>query len=348
MKTLSKFLLGALALGMHASLANAQTTRLNSYDDLVQKVSAAEEKIAAPAAAAAPAVNCCPTVDCCNSCDNNCERGHFYGMWESVVVTPHFTRNDAFNGDPNTTFTQLEWDMKYSPRFELGYLAAGDRLGFRMRYWHFDNDQSLTASSGDVEIIISDDPEIDLQTDGNVDINHELKLRVLDLEAMKRNGGLLFSGGIRYARMDQNFRATDIDNFVSSEHDFEGVGPTVALEGRHRLGNGSLTLFATGRGSVLFGESNWTASDAVDALFRTNDGDVLPIGELQLGVDWSRETRRGGLAFLRVALEGQYWISAGSGMKTDLGTSSNDGGVADPQEPDMGLIGFTIGAGFAR
>ena len=77
---------------------------------------------------------------------------------------------------------------------------------------------------------------------------------------------MLFSGGLRYAHLAQNYNAfllasaTNVNNGnlfnesggITSGHSFNGAGPTIALEVMRKLGDSGFALYAGARGAVLF------------------------------------------------------------------------------------------------
>ena len=95
------------------------------------------------------------------------------------------------------------------------------------------------------------------------------------------------------------------------------------------------------RGSVLFGDGKMASSTQEDLLLAnqfvtlrssTRD-DLLPIGEVQIGAEWTRRLYYGGLLYFRGAFEGQYWAGVGN-------ATSEDG--------NLGFLGFsaTLGLNF--
>ena len=71
--------------------------------------------------------------ECCDTC---CEGGWF-ARAEAVVVQPVFSRNVAFTLedpiaplDESIVDIEHDWDLKASPRFELGYLNPCTSFGW--------------------------------------------------------------------------------------------------------------------------------------------------------------------------------------------------------------------------
>ncbi len=184
---------------------------------------------------------------------------------------------------------------------------------------------------------------------------------VLDLEFLKKDidceGGLTASAGLRYVRMDQYLKARNItpagvlaagvSQEASSRHDFEGIGPTVSAEMLKRFDCSNWGMFINVRGSILYGESNTHYQDAPrvtpNALasrgIDRNDQDIIPVGEIQLGLDYRRPSDCHE-PFLRVALETLYWMNGGS-----ANAQENVIEAGNAKESDMGFLGITIATG---
>ena len=182
-------------------------------------------------------------------------------------------------------------------------------------------------------------------------VGHSLEMHVVDIEGTLQQafdwGTLLANAGIRFARLEQNFAATEVGGsgaFIHSHHRFNGVGPTVALTATRNIGESGLALFATGRGAILFGDRQLhIEEDGGDISNIGGFEDFVPVLESRIGVSWTKTLRGCAQFFVQAAFEGQAWLGAGSAW------SSNDvyGGLY-PNDADMGLVGFALNAGFSR
>jgi hypothetical protein len=120
----------------------------------------------------------------------------------------------------------------------------------------------------------------------------------------------------------------------------EGIGPTFAIETRRPLGT-NVSVFANARGSLLFGQNKATFAGGEDldlttpfrTAYATSQDDVLPIGEIQLGGEWTSIARAWGQVFVWGAFERQLWSGAGN---------------ASTLEGNLGLVGFSFGIGLLR
>ncbi len=337
-----------------AGTARAQSVSAVAYSDMMQRLNALEAR-------QADLENIALSGDCgASSCDP-CIQGGWYFLYENVIVKPHFTRDAAFYvvddiANTNDSYREVpfDWDYSYSPRFELGYISTDCCLGGRIRYWHLD--ESTTLSQDVAENVHAgfagpDGTDVNIdETSGVITASHSINLDVLDLEATAVRGNFTYSGGVRYMAMNQQYVAfhTDDPSGIRARHDFEGFGPVVGIEGFFPSRWCNISFFTRVRGSMLYGDSslhaqtNETPPNVVD---RSVNSDLIGIGELQIGLDWRRELAYSTF-FVTAALEGQYWLSAGTGQPGLI----NDGDVANYQDEsaqnaDMGFVGATIGLG---
>ncbi len=294
-------------------------------------------------------------------CDPYCDPcccSEWYVLYENVIVRPYFTRNNAYvldspDGIDGQEAVEFEWDWCYSPRIEIGWNGSCG-LGVRGRYWYFDDDTTLHAEEEDANIaaMFAEDSNNDIGFDFSSDarFKHSLRLKVLDIEATYKRSNLIYSAGARYAHMKQRYEGFDFDFDLGLEakHYFEGIGLTAAVEFMQPCYCG-FSVFTKARGSLLYGHSAWRAfSDLGDAeISNSSDRDVISVGELQLGIDWRRNFADCISAYLRFAIEAQYWANAGAG-----GPGSNaifdEGNYQNthPQDSSLGFIGFNIAIGF--
>lgn len=291
-------------------------------------------------------------ADCCSN---------WYVQYENVIVKPHFTRNNAyFLEDPpgivGQTAVQFDWDFCYSPRIELGWNSNCD-YGARVRYWHFDQDNTLHAKdpNGDIASFFSEDSsnqDIGFSRTTEAVFTHDLKVKVFDLEGTVDWCHWIYSAGFRYAKLEQRYVGQDLEengNTMISTHDFSGWGLTMAAEYLKPIKCG-FSVFSKMRGSLLYGESSWLAYNpaptAQDQLYTHTDNDLQAVGELQLGIDWRKCFCGDKIGFIRIAAEAQYWANggaAGPGCNAvyDEGNYQN----SHPQDSGLGFIGVNVAFG---
>jgi hypothetical protein len=170
------------------------------------------------------------------------------------------------------------------------------------------------------------------------------------------------SGGIRYAHLAQDYAAGSASAFpfggstqifdtldlLLFSHNFNGAGPTFAVEGHRQLGHTTFALYGSVRGAVLFGsahqrlfqgglEHNGSIGTSLGAV--TDADSVLPVGELEVGAEYGHcfgPVR----AFAQLAFVGQVWFGAGNASNSD-GVFTN----GSANSTNLGLVGLTVRAG---
>ncbi len=175
----------------------------------------------------------------------------------------------------------------------------------------------------------------------------DLKLQTLDFEATQRvelrRTTFNFAAGVRWADIESRLYSLTfdpgnvaIDDYgVSSE--FEGWGATFAAGLNRKLGGNGLSLVANTRVSAMVGESDVFVLDPGAGTFSIDDrSSGLYIGEVLLGLQYSRQMRCGAEFAVRGTWEGQYWT--GMPLATRMGENFTD-------SDQMFLDGFGIGMG---
>lgn len=149
------------------------------------------------------------------------------------------------------------------------------------------------------------------------------------------------AAGIRYAQMEQTYlgsltnAAGNQQGTIDYRHDIEGVGPTLYLRAQRPLGYG-MALFGSARGALLFGQStselnsveDLDLDDQLTTQRRTGRDDVLPIAEMQVGVQLLPPSGTVWHPYFHVALESQYWGGVGNASSEDGSMGFFGGNVA--------------------
>ncbi|MDH3719669.1 MAG: Lpg1974 family pore-forming outer membrane protein [Planctomycetota bacterium] len=301
----------------------------------------------------------CDAVGCADIDCESCFGCGFYGGFAFVWMRPRFDQNAAIVIDPvpGNTVVPFSYDREITPRAWFGYQNA-EGGGLRVRYWEFD----AAANTEVYSPIPAATPAFlfvygasgNLARNAFADVgetmtsDHALELTTIDLEATQRfhwhNIDLLAGLGLRYAQMDQVGQAivTDgagaLSESVHNDHDFEGIGPMISLEIVRPLLSDRFSIYGSLRGSILLGDAsqritevkNGGADMVTDVV---NQDDILSIGEIELGLQFSRPWGDSAVVFIRGGYEGQVWWGAGG--PTD--TASN-----------LGLDGVSLSLGIYR
>jgi hypothetical protein len=160
-----------------------------------------------------------------------------------------------------------------------------------------------------------------------------LEATTLDLEgtyeAQLKKMELLVSGGIRYARADQQYHARVIGVIPASldwEREFEGIGPTLGATGRLPIGESGFYVTGNARLSFLFGEKTLTRRVVNDmspnptppVVALNNADEVSGTYATGVGVGWRRHGKLLD-SFAEATYESQLWTAGGSPTLTFLG-----------------------------
>ena len=288
---------------------------------------------------------------------------HWLAGADLVLLRPFFSHNPAFTvmqadgaSFENFTDTNFTYDLAMSPRIWLEYRSADD-LGVRTQFWQFDQGSNAATTSppanGFGRVIPPTFDGVDISTTIPTDrfiADSALNAYYIDAEVTKRGSfacwDVVGSAGLRYASVEQRYTAQlrtgpgTLAGLLNLQHRVQGIGPTLAIETRRSLFDG-LTLFANGRGSLLFGQSQATFIGGEDldlatpfhTSYRSSQDSLLPIGEMQLGGEWWSPASSLGQLFVRSALETQFW--------NGVGNASSENG-------NLGLIGFSVGVGIVH
>ncbi len=188
-----------------------------------------------------------------------------------------------------------DYDAEVSVRFWLAW-DNPNGVGLRMRYWTYDNGTQML------------DPFVGVAT-----IANGLEADAFDLDATIRGSvgctEFQLAGGVRYGRL-QNDLSLAIPNLFTGalEAEFEGIGPTIALNVSRPIGYRGLSLVGGVRGAWLYGETDLEAGAVgVGSLALEAREHMMQVWEIQLGLDWRRTTARGRQVFGQLLLEAQAW-----------------------------------------
>jgi hypothetical protein len=256
-----------------------------------------------------------------------CPSSNWYVGFDLPVLKPHMgTLGAEFLGHPAVDVTP-DHDFQASPRIYMGWDNA-EGLGVRARYWTFDSDATLAFPQ-----------------DGNHDFfgpdsgtQSWLGADTFDFEATQRGclGNLQFqlAGGFRYANMETGVGIFGAGQTAGINMDFEGVGPTVAIDVRRPFGSRGLALVGSARSSWMYGETDISGAGAFAGPVAVYaDDHMMQINELSLGVEWSRCLARGGKVSVAALWESQAWEWAP---------------VAGLIHQDIGLTGPTFTVSYMR
>ncbi|QDT62814.1 Lpg1974 family pore-forming outer membrane protein [Calycomorphotria hydatis] len=278
--------------------------------------------------------------------------------FDFVFLKPRFGRNDAFFMEDPTAGTGQNYALHHD--FKTGWrvwaeLVGDDDFGGRVRWFTFDqaaeryeytanatstytvrlNDQFANpTNTGDIFVLPA-------SAGDNIRVSGGLDVDVFDAEMSQRirMNNWLFNvgGGFRYGKVtqDSNVTLSDAGGVIASSqsnNSFHGIGPVAFAEMRRPIGCSGLSILANVRGSMLYGDHKDSIvnfdSTAVTTTqqYHTNNQDLIPIAEMQLGVEWSVWLSNISVFSIQVAWETQTWFGTGNTRTRD---------------DDLGFDGFT-------
>ena len=297
-------------------------------------------------------------------CQPCCPQGGWVGGVGVYVLKPHWTTNPAFatnvtvGGVALDSQTDFQYSYYATPLVWFGFVGECG-LGARTRFWLFDQSSTTSLNNDGNATFISAAPLNYLNsssTAGDVlTFTSSLDMDVVDFEVTQTfELGLMegqLSAGGRYTRIEQSYShvespLTALDDAVLSEQAFNGFGPSIGAEVRRAVGYNGLSLYANGRGSILFGRS-WQQATNINNNAVTNFGsyanwDVVPTLETEMGALWQLDTARGRW-FLDAGVVGIAFLGAGNAANNQLLINSTDD-QAD-KNAALGFFGFKLAAG---
>jgi hypothetical protein len=349
-----------------------------------------------PATCCPAASSCEPKVPCLTNSggDSGCgcdHRGGIVGGVGMYWLQPYFSNNPSYGvvsvpagfnttaATSTTSHVDVSHNMDVAPEIWLGYIGDNG-FGFRARWWYFRQDTSQSLTSGASPLTGSDNLTsaalsaaplgVGVEADNasgpfSFSVTTKLQLQVWDFEALQdiqvAGFDLLFSGGLRFAHINQEYNAWDNEagatnpvSAVTSANSFDGLGPVVALEARRALGNTGLAVYGRTRGALLFGSEHQSAfginlSEASGGNVNASDSHdrVMPVAELELGVEYGQRIGNMRL-FGQIALVGQDWIGAGNASRSNTLNAAGipeGGSTADSDLAFLGLA-FRLGVNY--
>jgi Legionella pneumophila major outer membrane protein precursor len=276
------------------------------------------------------------------------------------IMEPIFQSNPAYiNGHINNgaaVYKQTDFSQNATgaPLAWLGYTWSGG-WGIRGRWFEFSSSGNTSDTVGPLGIYAPGGISLPSTNPGDaVSASSVLYGDVVDLEATYTMGGdnwsLIGSAGVRYVHLNQSYSLGVFDptngiTKVYSVNNFNGAGPTLAIEGRRQIGASPFALYGSARGSIVFGEAHQWANiaDPVNGtmVFGGRQTSVLCIGEMELGAEWRLALGRGRSSFYtQLGCVGQFWTGAGNPSQA---LSVNTSNIAPGS--NFGFIGGVIRAG---
>jgi hypothetical protein len=265
-----------------------------------------------------------------------------YGEWSIsggvLFLQPVFETNPAFTvtGAGGNLTRQVDFSQRFdaSPNIWLGYTSERG-WGLRGRWFLFDADaaESFVSVPGETIRGVSFLPVGQTPIAGAAVASSHLHVNVFDFQGTYSWESAFWSHlvgfGVRCTTMSQDYQATLANATtqigLASSHDFNGAGPAVSFETKRRLGESGFAIYGQVYGAILFGnedESYTAVNNGVLQGYTHSHNEVLPVGEMELGVEYQRNVGRA-KAFVQAGFTGQVWWGGGNASNLDaLGTTA--------------------------
>lgn len=287
----------------------------------------------------------------CGTCDACCY-GFFVGgglviarpFVEGATAFSRFTPTVAASNPATSTTFDYQYDV--SPRVWFGYLGPGG-LGLRTTYWQYDHQPNSlsvidTGAGEQYEAMVfssaANFSRALTTADGEtLGVEAGLEVHTLDLEAIYRGriGRMVFTTGFgaRYGGVKHDYLARIVNGtrLLGHNMNFDGLGPTIAFEGRVPVGRGFSGLANTRFSTLIGAQRERIFTENQTALSRKVD-EVVGVIDLQAGLEWAAPID-GGRLFAQTTAEGSIWLG-GNNPQSDLG--------------NFGFFGIGFMAGLAR
>ncbi|MBL1175070.1 Lpg1974 family pore-forming outer membrane protein [Pantanalinema sp. GBBB05] len=233
--------------------------------------------------------------------------------------------------DFGATFTQFETEGSSQAE------APTNGFLFSTQSHPFQNDQAETATAK---------ANLDYSST-NVEIGHTFQIG--------RQLGVRVFGGVQAAAVDRTM-TTELDGVdytngkIKLKNEFSGVGPRLGIEGKLLLGAG-FSLFGRGAGSLMVGELsssfNETDNDGADTVANIDydrGGQLVPVLEAALGVDWEAALGKSAKLNISAGYEVQQMFNVTENIRFSDAASP---GVFTREKGDLNLHGFFVKGGLS-
>jgi len=313
---------------------------------------------------------CSPTPIICGGClESFLPKCGFGGTWVAgggvYYMEAIYNNNRAFVADSGKAFSSTFASQNFNNNLQVAPLAFvgyswDNGFGIRFRWFGFNQNQSAgtTIGSGNITVFdASGNNTIGFGKGTTIVANSHLYLSAYDLEATYNTTIgkwlLIGSAGARYAQINQAYSIASVDAAgvalagSGSNHDFNGFGPTVSLEGHRQIGCSGFGVYASARASILFGSGHLSSGSvtgpASDIGFTSSTASgsqtsVIPVGEMEIGGEWSKAWGRFRV-FAQVGVIGQIWWGTGNAAEPTIFSSGSPS--------NLGFIGGVARAGIA-
>lgn len=318
MKRISFSLLAILAAGMLAASPQAVRGSDNTENYI--------------GGCAAPGGNCggCGVCDGCSDklfCDSGCGSGGLIFEAEALLFKFHRAdgvRTGNFLLPPGTN--DVQFSHAITPRLTLGWVTDSG-LGFRGRYWEYDQNNTSSNFPGDV---IS----VDTWT---------LDLELFERFAVNDSWTVELSGGVRYNEYAE-FTFAALPPLATRLNSFDGLGGILGLQATRSLGRWG-GVYGRVRGAILMDDKTVTNVSAVPPFVQgaVLTDSVQSVNEIAIGYEYIRAIANGSLLTFRTGYEWQQWNNYSSSYSEVTVVNAPVGRYNGPSDIGFGGVTFMLG-----
>ena len=284
------------------------------------------------------------TRDCCSASDNanvGNSSGIYFGAG-AIFAKPHLKESFQYSqinlATGRQTLVPFEYDYQSTLRGWVGYRSP-EGFGVKVTYWGFDDEGRTSVNTADgtniygasAVTVIFPANIFAIAPGETLTSTDFLKTQIINYYGTYQTkvGNFEVDGamGLRYARLLQS-----LDSFVTPpnssvpirrltwERKYDGLGPAISVDVKCRIGCSGFSVVGQGGGALLFGKKtinrtvmgDQSPQPATRVLVLDDADEVVGIGEMNFGVEWSRQFQGGRNLNVRGIYEGQLWAEAGA------------------------------------
>jgi hypothetical protein len=298
-----------------------------------------------------------------DECEKPCSPWMFDFGGAANYVKPFFHSDPAFvvssgavAGVPTTgTAPEFGFDWTVNPSV-WAEITSPSGVGFRTQYFRFDQKSDTVSAAvpggagASITPLVSPLAAIAVApfvvAGGTFTASSNLKLETIDLETTyswrPQHWLLTLQAGARYMDTEQNYTGRGASaagatiQTVAYHQSFAGAGPLVGFEFHRFIARTGLAAYGKVDGALLVGQGFESLSQTIPAaagIFVSSNHDaLLPVADIELGVEYIFNRTRKFQPFIRGAVVDQtYW---------DIGNASSRNG-------NMSLFGGQLTGGFS-
>ena len=272
---------------------------------------------------------------------NTRRQGGLYFGAGAIFAKPHLKESFQYSqinfATGQQTLVPFEYDYQSTLRGWVGYTTP-EGFGFKVTYWGFDDEGRTRVNTADgtnifgasAVTVIFPANIFAIAPGETLTSTDFLKTQVINYYGtyQTRVGSFDVDGamGLRYARLLQS-----LDSFVtpaggpptrrlSWERKYDGLGPAISVDIKRQIGYSGFSVVGQGGGALLFGKKtinrtvigDQSPQLATRVLVLDEADEVVGIGEMNFGLEWSRRLQGGRNLNIRGLYEGQLWAEAGA------------------------------------